>query len=200
MKRVIMGYNLGVCPQCKNVMSMPDDSATVRCPSCKNEVSAIEAARLAGESGQQQPGFGAPIAPPNGAFLQSWKTSALFTAIGIIAAAIINSFVSAASNAALGEGASSLGMMQGIFAILYLAFCIMYAAKIYPSYFADKPMLESSEAVSFMNGFVGGLIFGLIWNHNLTLKNKGVAHIVYLVLLGLSLASVLGIALVTPIY
>ena len=39
-ERGAMGYILGVCPQCNNVMSMPDDSNLVRCPTCQAEVSA----------------------------------------------------------------------------------------------------------------------------------------------------------------
>ena len=62
----------------------------------------------------------------------------------------------------------------------------MYAAKIYPSYFTDKPMIDSPEAVSFLNTFVGGIIFGLIWNHNLTRKEKGIAHIVFIVFIAVA--------------
>ena len=50
VERGAMGYILGVCPQCNNVMSMPDDSNLVRCPTCQAEVVASEAAALAGAS------------------------------------------------------------------------------------------------------------------------------------------------------
>ena len=179
-----MGYNLGVCPQCNNVMSMPDDSEIVRCPTCQSEVSAREAAALAGATGQngiqQQPAmpYNAP-ANFNAPLLSTWKTDVLFTILGVVAAMVINGFAGASSS----DASSSMGTMAGIFSLIYVIFSIVYAAKIYPSYFTDKPMISSSAAISFLNTFVGGIIFGLIWNHNLTRKEKGIAHIVFIVLI-----------------
>ena len=191
-----MGYNLGVCPQCNNVMSMPDDSALVRCPTCQSEVVAAEAAALAGASGktgaQQQPGdpYGSavnttayPPTFPSGAgapLLAKWQTNVLFTVLGVIAAMAINGFTGGSVDA---DGNVTGGTMTGILALVYVIFCIVYAAKIYPSYFTDKPMIESSQAISFLNTFVGGIIFGLLWNHNLTRREKGISNIVFIVLI-----------------
>ncbi|MDO4401110.1 MAG: hypothetical protein Q4D27_09220 [Coriobacteriia bacterium] len=197
-----MGYNLGVCPQCNNVMSMPDDSAIVRCPTCQSEVSAAEAAALAGANSQmgaqQQPQnpYGAaagttyPVQPTYGAgapLLATWQTNVLFTVLGILATMAVNGFLGGSVDA---NGQVHTTTMSGIFALIYLAFIIVYAVKIYPSYFTEKPMIESSEAISFLNAFVGGIIFGLLWNHNLTLKNKGISHIVFVVLIAATFALV----------
>jgi hypothetical protein len=192
-----MGYNLGVCPQCNNVMSMPDDSNLVRCPTCQAEVVAAEAAALAGASGNngvQQSGDPYanaanmpvyPTPPVNGVapLLGKWQTNVLFTVLGIVATMILNGFAGGSVDA---EGNVQGGAMTGVLALAYLVFCIVYAVKIYPSYFSDKPMIESNEAISFLNAFVGGIIFGLIWNHYLTLGNKGIAHIVFVALIGAS--------------
>jgi len=188
----IMGYIMGVCPQCNNVMSMPDDSAVVRCPTCQAEVNAGEAAALAGANGQmggqQQPQdpYGNAqqmtyqYAPAGTApFLGTWKTNVLFTVLGIVAAIVFNGFVGGSVDQ---NGNVNGGAITGVLSIAYIVFAIVYAAKIYPSYFTDKPMLASSEAVSFLNTFVGGIIFGLLWNHNLTLKNKGISNVVFIVL------------------
>jgi hypothetical protein len=180
-------------------MSMPDDSAIVRCPTCQAEVNAAEAAALAGSNGQvggqQQPQPQDPYsnaintsfqaseytAPAGTApFLGIWKTNVLFTVLGVLAGMAINGFTGSAVDT---EGNYTGGAMVGVLAIAYLIFTIVYAAKIYPSYFSDKPMISSSEAVSFLNTFCGGIIFGLLWNHNLTLKNKGISNVVFIVLI-----------------
>ena len=264
---------MGICPSCGNVMSMPNDSEIVRCPTCSAEVSMVEAAVKAGTAGQvnlsgtygaqqapqpeapaqpdpaQQPdtaseagiqeqpvvapanpkdpwagaaaaaGPGAqaqagpaaqahtqsaspydepPLPTPSQAdpglpvytnrdapFLSSWKTNALYTALGILAYVVFYTFFTSAS-----DESTLLSGAMGILMLGYLVFCIVYAAKLYPSYFTDKPALSSPEAVNFLNGLVGGIIFGLLWNHNLTRKDKGVSHIVFIVLLAVSFFSI----------
>ena len=197
-----MGYNLGVCPQCNNVMSMPDDSAIVRCPTCQSEVSAAEAAALAGANsqmgGQQQSqnpygaamGGNYPVQPTfsgSAPLLATWQTNVLFTVLGILATMAVNGFLGGSVDS---NGEVHTTSMTGIFSLIYLVFIIVYAVKIYPSYFTEKPMIESNEAISFLNAFVGGIIFGLLWNHNLTLKNKGISHIVFVVLIAATFALV----------
>ena len=204
-----MGYILGVCPHCNNVMSMPDDSASVRCPTCQQEVVTAEAAALAGESNPQpnahpygraanyaangnippydaSSGFGAyggenPSFAPTTPLLGAWKTNVLFTVLGVLACAAVNGFLGGSIDA---NGEVTGGAMTGVLSLAYIIFTIVYALKIYPSYFSDKPMLDSVEAISFLNTFAGGIIFGLLWNHNLTLKKIGISHIVYVVLIG----------------
>lgn len=199
-----MGYIMGQCPQCNNVMSMPDDSAIVRCPTCQAEVSAAEASALAGgnpEIGGTQPTtdpysaaqqFSSnpdtwiqqpPVFATNAPLLGTWKTNVIFTILGVLAAAIFNGFVGGSLDE---NGQATGGAITGIFSLAYLIFCIVYAAKIYPSYFTEKPMITSNEAISFLNTFVGGIIFGLLWNHNLTRQDKGISNIVFIVLIGVS--------------
>lgn len=214
-----MGYTLGMCPQCNNVMSMPDDSAQVQCPTCQSVVFAAEAAALAGNSSGMQTAqpvttqadtstsdpwskaseaAGTQYAPqtqgtvpPPPPYMGSqplqpmqpagplplggrWQTNTVFTIIGIVAAMAINGFIG---------GFEEANTLIGIFSLIYVVFCIVYALKIYPSYFTDKPMIESCEAISALNGFVGGIIWGLLWNHNLTRGEKGISHIVYVALI-----------------
>lgn len=237
-----MGYILGQCPQCNNVMSMPDDSAQVQCPTCRSIVMAAEAAALAGTADQLQQGAPVPPAPspagepvgspyrsavdaaqqtpgqtgqgpygnaassrgippapptpdqfyagtgapaPTGtAFGGAWKTNALFTVIGILLAAALNGLIELID----------ADTPATIISLAYVIFGIFYAARIYPSYFTDKPVVQGNELISCLNGFVGGIIFGLLWNHNLTLNSKGVSHIVFIVLVALTF--VLAFALV----
>lgn len=210
-----MGYVLGQCPQCNNVMSMPDDSAIVRCPTCSSEVSAMEAATLAGTASQmQQPAAAGarqdpygqaqgqagyqpaqpdspygqamqhqPFAPqpPYGAggqapnqFLASWQTNIPLTVMGIVAIGAFGGWFGAQENP---------GTLAVLLGLAYSIYAIVHAAWIYPSCFKEKPVIASNEAMSFLNAVAGGIIFGLLWNHNLTRGQKGVAHIVYLVLL-----------------
>jgi len=61
----------------------------------------------------------------------------------------------------------------------YILAGFIYARKVYPSYFGEKPLLWSNKTVSFLNCFFGGIIFGLLWNHNLTRKQVGISNIVF---------------------
>lgn len=230
-----MGYVLGMCPHCNNVMSMPDDSAQVQCPTCQNVVTAAEAAAIAGTSDQLQGGAPvppqpqqpfqpaapqasaepagspyadaanaaqqgsvytpptAPYTPPTNSYSAplpptdpygmpgmgmtalngTWKTDTVFTIIGIVAAMAFNGILGALADNAIG----------GVLSLAYIVFSIVYALKIYPSYFTAKPDIDNPQLIAALNTFLGGIIFGLIWNHNLTLNKKGVAHIVFVALI-----------------
>jgi hypothetical protein len=77
---------------------------------------------------------------------------------------------------------------------------IIYALRVYPSYFTDKPVFKSNKVISFANFTFGAVIFGILWNTNLTAKKKGVSYIVSAVGSGLMIAQFLFgiiIALVT---
>ncbi len=215
-----MEYVLGKCPHCNNVMSMPNDSEIVCCPTCHENVRLAEAAALAGNAqtaqavpqnqnaantgsapwqnaaNAQQPGM-ANLTPQNPSAqnapaLANWATSAGYTILGILACTAVNALT---SNAMLSTASFSVASMGVIFSFIYLVFVIVYAVKIYPSFFSSEPMVNGSSAISFLNGFAGGIIFGLIWNHNLTLKRKGVAHIVYVVLIAVAALSSFATAL-----
>ena len=62
-----------------------------------------------------------------------------------------------------------------------------YTVLFYPSYFTDRPRLHSSAVISFANCAFGGLIFGLLWNSNLTKRVKGVSAKVCAALYAVSL-------------
>ncbi|MDR1185491.1 MAG: hypothetical protein LBK67_11960 [Coriobacteriales bacterium] len=55
---------------------------------------------------------------------------------------------------------------------------IIYALIVYPSYFTDKPIFKSSKVISFANFTFGPVVFGALWNNNLTKKKKGISYIV----------------------
>jgi hypothetical protein len=40
----------------------------------------------------------------------------------------------------------------------------------------------NSRVISFLNGLFGFIIFGCLWNSNLTNKRKGISNVVYAVL------------------
>ena len=210
-----MAYTLGTCPHCNSMMSMPDESPLVRCPTCGSEVAVAEAAAIANTAAQAQPaasndpyaGATQQVAGNQGAYAQNtpnpsqvpvpptysqydpntqynqgqippfvatWQTNVLFTVLGILAGML----VSGLCNSVEASGSAILAL-----AFAYIIYSIIHAAKIYPAAFTDQPIVKSNELMSFLNAFAGGLIFGLIWNHNLTRKDKGVAHIVYIVLI-----------------
>jgi len=95
--------------------------------------------------------------------LNTWKTSWGFSFLGVLVAAILSS------------------MSVDVIMILFVL-SIIYAAIVYPSFFTGKPKLTSNKVISAANLLFGGYIFGAIWNGNLTRRNKGISHIVFIVL------------------
>jgi len=67
------------------------------------------------------------------------------------------------------------------FDMVYIVIAIIYAAVIYPSLFTENPKAQSPEKISFVNGLFGGLLFGLIWNRNLTKGKKGISYIIFII-------------------
>jgi hypothetical protein len=82
-------------------------------------------------------------------------------------------------------GLSSPQSLSPILALVGNALMLGYALKLYPSYFSEKPPLRSSKLISFANFMFGGLVFGLLWNGNLTKKTKGISYKVQAWLSGL---------------
>ncbi|MBQ9067906.1 MAG: zinc-ribbon domain-containing protein [Eggerthellaceae bacterium] len=150
-------------------------------PAAYSQPQGQQSPNLYGQSGQIQPGVqatGAPYDPAlaaNAPFLAMWQTQGGYTALGILAAIGISVF----SNILSGTGV--LSIVGSIIQIGVLAFSIYYALAMYPSLFTSSPKATSVNAVSFLNGFVGGIIFGLIWNSNLTKRYKGISNIVFVV-------------------
>jgi hypothetical protein len=123
--------------------------------------------------------------------LQTWKTSLGFSVLGLLLGTplmMILAFPLAILPMmlfAMVTGASSPQSFSPILALVGNALMLGYAVKIYPSYFSEKPRLKSSKLISFANFMFGGLIFGLLWNDNLTKKTKGISYKVQAWLSGL---------------
>lgn len=141
------------------------------------------------ESGalSDRPAVDAPV-------LQTWKTSVGFSVLGLLVGfpllvslgtllAIPLMMLTGLSSTQRGTGGPELSGLVGNVLML------VYALAVYPSYFSANPRLRSSKAISFANLMFGGLIFGLIWNGNLTKKTKGISYIVSAVLSGLTCLS-----------
>lgn len=124
--------------------------------------------------------------------LQTWKSSVGFSVLGLVVGfpllvtfstllaiplMILVDFLT--GNDAL---FAPLGAMTGNILM------IIYAAKFYPSYFTEKPLLKSNRAISFANLMFGNWV-GFIWNGNLTKKTKGISNVVLIVFSALICAS-----------
>ena len=131
---------------------------------------------------------GAPAEAPGSPISETpviarWKTSIGFSILGIICGFVLFAVIGAITQLIivkyLGNGAAHLtGHSNGTVsitnlagaptAIICLILMIVYAAVFYPSYFQAKPRLKSNKAISFANLLFGGIIFGCLWNGNLT--------------------------------
>jgi hypothetical protein len=94
--------------------------------------------------------------------LDTWKTSVGFTILGIICKHML----------------ARIPYVGILFLITGFVIGIIYDLVIYPSYFTSSPITKSNKGISFLNGLFGGIIFGSIFNGNLTNKRKGYSNIV----------------------
>lgn len=139
---------------------------------------------LAPSDSTAQPVVDAPV-------LQTWKTSVGFSVLAMILGLpllmILSSLIAILPIVlfAMLTGLSDPQSFSPILALVGNALMLVYAVKIYPSYFSEKPRLRSSKLISFANFMFGGLIFGLLWNGNLTKKTKGMSYKVQAWLSGL---------------
>ena len=136
--------------------------------------------------------------------IREWKTSIGFSILGIVASLLfwivlvllfgflIESYVGGRFRE------TTLGRLAGAPAgIVTYALCIIYVAVFYLSYFKNNPRITSSKAISFLNFFFGGVIFGALWNTNLTKSrrrtnpDKGVSYIYAIII---SVLAILGVA------
>lgn len=137
--------------------------------------------------------------------LTNWKTSVGFSLLGFLGYLvfwmILIAVIGITINLWLGPASSIYPVdYTGITAGAIAAFItglltILYAVLGYNSYFTKKPLLKDSRAISFFNFFFGNIIFGALWNYNLTnsrktgVPMKGVSYIVCIILSALSLLS-----------
>lgn len=112
--------------------------------------------------------------------LQSWKTSVGFSILGVVCFCfVLVFFLVMISFFAVGNiyinsiahSKDSICILLG--AIVYFLLAIVYIQAIYPTILTDNPVLTSSRAISFWNLFFGGVVFGSIWNGNLTYCSRG---------------------------
>ncbi len=121
-------------------------------------------------------------------FLENWKTNTGFTILGLVVWPVIGGILGSdmvIDNAPIGVLICIIVLSLGI-----LVGGLIYAAAVYPSLFTDKPKAQSAKVISFTNGFFGGIIFGLLWNSNLTIKTKGVSNVVFIVFQCLGIAAI----------
>ncbi|GAX46711.1 hypothetical protein [Pseudolactococcus reticulitermitis] len=100
--------------------------------------------------------------------LAVWQTSVPLSVIGVVLNRVV-------SRMPLFSWQLYLTVMLAM-----LVFSVIYALWIFPSLFRDKPVLRDHQLISFLNCFVGGIIFGLIWNWSLTKGQKGISNFVFL--------------------
>lgn len=124
--------------------------------------------------------------------INEWKPAPLFSVLGVIANFAIGSVLEAITM-------SLFGVL--IYAAVLTAAAVVYSVVFYRSYFTEKPLIKSSKAISFLNYFVGWVVFGWCWNKNLRRSNetgkpqKGISYIVIIVLYGLMLSYCIGVSL-----
>lgn len=134
--------------------------------------------------GTAQPAADAPV-------LRTWKTSVGFSVLGVLFGTPLLMILALPIAIlpmmlfAVLTGLSDPQSFSPILALVGNALMLGYAVKIYPSYFSEKPRIKSSKLISFANFVFGGLIFGLLWNGNLTKKTKGISYKVQAWLSGL---------------
>lgn len=124
--------------------------------------------------------------------IKGWKTSIGFSILGGAASLVLMlvfTFVGLFVTACIGVSANQAMSCSGVIgAIIQNLICIVYAFWVYPSFFKEKPLIKNRNAISLLNLMFGGVIFGCIWNQNLTYARnennpaKGVSYIVFTVL------------------
>ena len=97
-----------------------------------------------------------------------WKTHVVATIIGVaVGFVMVNAF-------------TPLNPLLGLWIdFIFLFVSLFYAMEVYPSFFASRPMLKNPKAISFLNGLFGSILFGCLWNYNLTKGEKGISFIFF---------------------
>ncbi|WP_165246699.1 hypothetical protein [Adlercreutzia sp. ZJ141] len=110
--------------------------------------------------------------------LANWKTSVGASIGGFFAFLALGRSIELVSSTSYGGF-----LLYLIASFIWITCSICYASSFYPSLFrADSQYSASSAFISFMNLFFGGIIFGCLWNSNLTKGAKGISYIVYVII------------------
>ena len=106
----------------------------------------------------------------SGSGISGWKTVALFAVLGFVVRWVINGI------------AAATGTVASIVSVVFFIASIVWALKFYPDFFKNRNLGSmSAEIVSFLNLMFGGLIFGCLWNANLTNGKKGISNVVFVI-------------------
>lgn len=100
--------------------------------------------------------------------VENWKTSVPFSLLGLFCIGIpilIWVFIFLLMGYSTDEAPRLAGAVDGL--IMQFAI-IIYAMCFYKWCFVKHPRIKSNKAISFCNLFFGGVIFGCLWNRNLT--------------------------------
>lgn len=120
--------------------------------------------------------------------LDNWKTNIGFSFLGVILMTIVSwSIYGITFIIGTASGSATKEFMALVYFTMHaLSFVTtaIYALYIYPSYFTEKPKIKSNMLISFLNLAFGSVIFGPIWNTNLTKRKKGVSNIVLTIISG----------------
>ncbi len=66
--------------------------------------------------------------------------------------------------------------------VAYRIASLVYSLGVYPTFFEPTPKLTDNVKISFLNGMFGGIVFGCLWNANVTKGKVGNSCVVYAVL------------------
>lgn len=105
-----------------------------------------------------------------GSLSSVWKTESGYATLGIFANIAI--VLAVTLSVYLSGGSSTIGSkaLSGTCAASFIV-AGLYLLTIYRSYYSSKPIVRSCKIASFLNGFLGAGLFGLLWNRLLT-KSK----------------------------
>ena len=137
------------------------------------------------------PGYG-QFYTDNAPVLRNWKPSVWASILGIVLSSGSSSYSGGAQ--VIQADRANLIILAIIPIIIFTLIAIwglIHTLVVYPSLFGPNPKMRSNAAISFVNCFLGGIIFGLLFNHNLSQGTKGVSNVVLAVFCGLGI--VLGI-------
>ena len=191
----------GYCPSCHASCYVPANSQTFKCDQCGQEMRLgnAEGDNVPGNSGAQDGAEHerqAQPAPSGCPALDSWKTSVLFSIIGLVLSVawmgVIGYIIAIVISLSLPSLPSQyvFSFAAPINGLMFQLVSLVYAVAVYPSYFKKKPLIKSRRAISCLNFLFGGVIFGSLWNHNLTRKEKGVSYVVCAILAALAFCSI----------
>ena len=107
-----------------------------------------------------------------GSLSSVWKTESGYATLGILANIAI--VLAVTLSVYLSGGSSTIGSkaLSGTCAASFIV-AGLYLLTIYRSYYSSKPIVRSCKIASFLNGFLGAGLFGLLWNRLLTKSKSG---------------------------